>query len=77
GYETVSVTITWALYLIGLHPDIQERIHEELDRIFGSDVDRYVTEEDLNDLRYLDCVIKVRNASASTVERGKKGLFLP
>ncbi|GFR25424.1 cytochrome P450 4c3 [Trichonephila clavata] len=58
GYETVSVTITWALYLIGLHPDIQEKIHDELDRIFGSDVDRDITESDLNDLKYLDCVLK-------------------
>ncbi|GFR28469.1 cytochrome P450 4c3 [Trichonephila clavata] len=58
GYETVSVTITWALYLIGLHPDIQEKIHDELDRIFGSDVDRDIIESDLNDLKYLDCVLK-------------------
>ncbi|GFR08846.1 cytochrome P450 4V2 [Trichonephila clavata] len=58
GYETVSDTMTWALYLIGLHPDVQEKIHEELDRIFGSDVDQHVTESDLNDLKYLDCVLK-------------------
>ncbi|GFY67265.1 cytochrome P450 4V2 [Trichonephila inaurata madagascariensis] len=58
GYETVSLTMTWALYLIGLYPDVQAKIHEELDRIFGSDVDRYVTESDLNDLKYLDCVLK-------------------
>ncbi|GFV68348.1 cytochrome P450 4V2 [Trichonephila clavipes] len=58
GYETVSDTMTWALYLIGLYPDVQEKIHEELDRIFGSDVDRCVTENDLNELKYLDCVLK-------------------
>ncbi|GFR14352.1 cytochrome P450 4c3 [Trichonephila clavata] len=58
GYESVSVTIRWALFLIGLHPDIQEKIHEELDRIFGSDVGRDITESDLNDLKYLDCVLK-------------------
>ncbi|GFQ97635.1 cytochrome P450 4C1 [Trichonephila clavata] len=50
--------MSWALYLIGLYPDVQAKIHEELDRIFGSDVDRYVTESDLNDLKYLDYVIK-------------------
>ncbi|GFQ97627.1 cytochrome P450 4V2 [Trichonephila clavata] len=58
GYETVSLTMSWALYLIGLYPDVQAKIHEELDRIFGSDVDRDVTESDLNDLKYLDCVLK-------------------
>ncbi|GFT64994.1 hypothetical protein TNCV_3615001 [Trichonephila clavipes] len=64
GYETVSDTMTWALYLIGLYPDVQEKIHEELDRIFGSDVDRCVTENDLNELKYLDCVLKVGIFSA-------------
>ncbi|PRD32972.1 UNVERIFIED_CONTAM: Cyp4c3 [Trichonephila clavipes] len=58
GYESVSVTITWALFLVGLHPDVQEKIHEELDRTFGSDLDRFVTENDLNDFKYLDCVLK-------------------
>ncbi|GFY49820.1 cytochrome P450 4c21, partial [Trichonephila inaurata madagascariensis] len=58
GYETVSLAMTWALFLIGLHPDVQAKIHEELDRIFGSDVDRDVTESDLNDLKYLDRVLK-------------------
>ncbi|GFS46964.1 cytochrome P450 4C1 [Nephila pilipes] len=61
GHETVSLTITWALYLIGLHPDVQVKIHEELDKIFGSDMQRDVTESDLNDLKYLDCVLKETN----------------
>ncbi|GFT15410.1 cytochrome P450 4c3 [Nephila pilipes] len=59
GHETVSLTITWALYLIGLYPDVQAKIHEELDRIFGTDAEREVTESDLNDLKYLNCVLKV------------------
>ncbi|XP_055948111.1 cytochrome P450 4V2-like isoform X2 [Argiope bruennichi] len=58
GHETVTVTIIWALYLIGLHKDVQEKIHEELDRVFGDDTKSPVTEKDLNDLQYLDCVLK-------------------
>ncbi|GFS72894.1 cytochrome P450 4c3 [Nephila pilipes] len=61
GHETVSLTITWALYLIGLYPDVQAKIHEELDRIFGTDTERDVTESDLNDLTYLSCVLKETN----------------
>ncbi|GFU38378.1 probable cytochrome P450 4d20, partial [Nephila pilipes] len=61
GHETVSHTITWALYLIGLYPDVQAKIHEELDRIFGTDTERDVTESDLNDLKYLNCVLKETN----------------
>ncbi|GFU12652.1 cytochrome P450 4V2 [Nephila pilipes] len=58
GHETVALTIGWALYLIGLYPDVQTKIHEELDWIFGTDEKREVTERDLNDLKYLDCVLK-------------------
>ncbi|GIZ01901.1 cytochrome P450 4c3 [Caerostris extrusa] len=50
--------MSWALYLIGLHKDVQEKIHEELDRIFGDDVERPVSTEDLKDMHYLDIVLK-------------------
>lgn len=36
---------------------IQEKIHEELVRVFG-DSDRPVTMSDLNELKYLECCIK-------------------
>ncbi|GFQ65074.1 cytochrome P450 4V2, partial [Trichonephila clavata] len=61
GHETVSLGIMWALYLIGLYPDVQAKIQEELDRIFGADLERDVTENDLNELKYLDCVLKETN----------------
>lgn len=55
--------MSWALYLIGLHKYIQAKIHEELDSIFGSDLEREITNEDISDMKYLDCVIKVWNNS--------------
>ncbi|KAF8796534.1 Cytochrome P450 4V2 like protein [Argiope bruennichi] len=58
GHDTAAVTVTWALYLIGLNPDVQVKVHEELDRILGENIDKDVTEKDLNDLCYLDCVVK-------------------
>ncbi|GFT92218.1 cytochrome P450 4V2 [Nephila pilipes] len=61
GHETIAITIAWTLYLIGLYPDVQTKIHEELDRIFGTDEKRHVKERDLNDLEYLDCVLKETN----------------
>ena len=36
---------------------MQERINEELDRVFGNS-DRPETMTDLNDLKYLECSIK-------------------
>ncbi|XP_054714947.1 cytochrome P450 4V2-like [Uloborus diversus] len=58
GHDTTSMGMSWALYLIGLYPDVQANIHEELDRIFGDDVDRPITTDDLKDMQYLDRVLK-------------------
>ncbi|GFY38003.1 cytochrome P450 4c3 [Trichonephila inaurata madagascariensis] len=57
GYETVAMSTTWALFLIGLHPDVQKKLHEEIDKVFGDDIDRDATEDDLNHLNYLNCVL--------------------
>ncbi|GIY84155.1 probable cytochrome P450 4d20, partial [Caerostris darwini] len=37
GHDTVTVAVKWALYLIGLYPEVQERIHQELDSVLGAD----------------------------------------
>ncbi|GFT78355.1 cytochrome P450 4V2, partial [Nephila pilipes] len=58
GHETVASTLLWALFLIGHHQDVQIKIHDELDRVFGEDVEIYATESDLNELNYLECAIK-------------------
>ncbi|GIX83778.1 cytochrome P450 4c3 [Caerostris extrusa] len=58
GHDTTAMGISWVLYNIGLRQDIQDTIHDELDRIFGSDQDRPVTMEDVRDMKYLECVIK-------------------
>ncbi|CAL1285552.1 unnamed protein product [Larinioides sclopetarius] len=58
GHETVSTAIGWVLYLIGLHRDVQTKLHEELDKVFGEDTTRPVLKKDLSGLQYLDCVVK-------------------
>ncbi|GFR14120.1 cytochrome P450 4c3 [Trichonephila clavata] len=58
GYDTTSAAMTWTLYMLGLYPEIQKKVHEELDWIFGEDVKRPATEDDLKDMKYLECVIK-------------------
>uniref|UniRef100_R4FQF2 Putative p450 enzyme n=1 Tax=Rhodnius prolixus TaxID=13249 RepID=R4FQF2_RHOPR len=57
GHDTTSVTLTFALYLLGLHPEIQEKTFEEQYNIFG-DSDRAATRPDLNEMHYLEMVIK-------------------
>nr|P29981.1 RecName: Full=Cytochrome P450 4C1; AltName: Full=CYPIVC1 [Blaberus discoidalis]AAA27819.1 cytochrome P450 [Blaberus discoidalis] len=57
GHDTTSAGICWALFLLGSHPEIQDKVYEELDHIFqGSD--RSTTMRDLADMKYLERVIK-------------------
>ncbi|XP_054156278.1 cytochrome P450 4C1-like [Oppia nitens] len=65
GHDTTSVSLGWTIYLIGLHPKVQEKIHEELTTIFGSDndnndndINRDITSADIQRMTYLDCVLK-------------------
>ncbi|GIY85568.1 cytochrome P450 4V2 [Caerostris extrusa] len=61
GHDTVATTIKWALYLIGLHPEVQEKIHQEVDSVLEGDAQRPLSVDDLGDLKYLDCVLKECN----------------
>jgi len=57
GHDTTAAAMTWSVLEIGSHPEVQERVMEEIDSIFG-DSDRPATAQDLKELRYLECVIK-------------------
>lgn len=37
GSETTSSTLTTAVYMLAKHPEVQKRVHEELDRVVGRD----------------------------------------
>ncbi|GIY23004.1 cytochrome P450 4V2 [Caerostris darwini] len=63
GHETVAVAVKWALYLIGMYPEVQERIHQELDSVLGADSKVPIPIDDLKELKFLDCVLKVRSNS--------------
>ncbi|GIX72334.1 cytochrome P450 4C1 [Caerostris extrusa] len=58
GHDTAAIGISWCVYMIGLHPEIQAKIHEELDRIFENDPERHATMDDINDMHYLESVLK-------------------
>ncbi|GIY49694.1 cytochrome P450 4V2 [Caerostris darwini] len=61
GHESTAVTVKWALYLIGLYPEVQEKIHQELDSVLGSDSEGPLSIDHLKELKYLDCVLKECN----------------
>src|SRR5947209_11380461 len=35
GHETTANALTWALYLLSENPEVESRLHEELDSVLG------------------------------------------
>ncbi|KAJ7963452.1 Cytochrome P450 [Quillaja saponaria] len=56
GTDTVAVLIEWILARMVLHPDIQSKVHEELDRVVGKS--RAVSEADIAAMVFLPAVVK-------------------
>ncbi|EZA59707.1 hypothetical protein DMN91_003545 [Ooceraea biroi] len=55
GHDTTATSISWALYVLGRHPEYQEKILNEYDEIIGTDE---ITTENINKLIWLDACIK-------------------
>ncbi|CAG0881029.1 unnamed protein product [Cyprideis torosa] len=55
GSETTSTTIRWALLFLVEHPEIQSKVHEEIDQVIGRD--RYVSLDDRGKLNYTEAMI--------------------
>ncbi|XP_055329465.1 cytochrome P450 20A1-like [Paramacrobiotus metropolitanus] len=54
GLHTTANLLTWALYFLADHPEIQERLHEELDSKLKS---KDITKSELDSLTYLNQVV--------------------
>jgi cytochrome P450 len=55
GHETTSNVMTWLWYLLSQHPDVETKLHEELDQVLAG---RAPTLADLQSLPYALMVIK-------------------
>lgn len=55
GHETTANALTWTWYLLSQHPEIEARLHAELDAVLGG---RLPTADDLRRLTYTDMVVK-------------------
>lgn len=58
GHDTVSSGMSFALYAISNHPEIQQRLIEEQRSIFGNNPKRATTLNDISEMKYLEMVIK-------------------
>ncbi|XP_072916430.1 cytochrome P450 2K4-like isoform X1 [Hemitrygon akajei] len=85
GIETTSTTLRWAMLLMMKYPQIQEKVHDEINTMIGSE--RFPRTEDRKKLPYTDAVIHEiqrfanivpLNVMHSTTEDVNfKGYFLP
>ena len=60
GYTTTAESIVAALYFVVVNPNVEEKLREEIDRVLDNkdDPDGNLTEDDINELNYLDMVFK-------------------
>lgn len=55
GLTTTNTTINWTISYVLNHPEVQDKMQEELDKVVGSD--RLVTISDKSSLPYMNAVI--------------------
>ena len=55
GYETTSITLSWAMYYLGQNPELMAKLRAEVDEALG---DRLPTVADLRNLPYTQMVIQ-------------------
>ncbi|TKY69563.1 Cytochrome P450 78A5 [Spatholobus suberectus] len=55
GTDTVAILLEWILARMVLHPEIQAKAQREIDGVCGG---RLVSDADIRNLRYLQCIVK-------------------
>jgi len=54
GHDTTALTLTYTWFLLSEHPEVEQRLHEEIDAVVG---DERPTIDHVQELEYLDWVI--------------------
>ena len=55
GFATVAATLYYSILLMALHPDVQLKVHKEIDQVIGKG--NYPTMDDSNEMPYTMAVI--------------------
>lgn len=58
GHDTTTAALSFTLYLIARHPKVQQKILNEIHEVYGEKKYKPFTLMNLNELKYLECVIK-------------------
>ena len=58
GHDTTTSGISYCLYLLARHAKVQQRAFNEVIEVLGEDREKPVSMRDLQDLKYLEAVIK-------------------
>ncbi|KAK7870816.1 hypothetical protein R5R35_014406 [Gryllus longicercus] len=58
GQDTTEAALSFAIYLLASHPDVQEKVLEELKSVFDWSQPLHPTIQQLGELKYLEMVIK-------------------
>ncbi|XP_058456059.1 cytochrome P450 4d1-like [Malaya genurostris] len=58
GHDTTTSAISFLMSMLVKHPEIQQKVYDEVCAVFGKNLSNPVTLSMLNDLKYLDLVIK-------------------
>lgn len=66
GHDTTAMALSWTIYLLGHHPEIQARAAAEVDSLFEqteadaelNGIKLMLTLDRIKELKYLECVIK-------------------
>ncbi|EDV97038.1 cytochrome P450 4d8 [Drosophila grimshawi] len=58
GHDTTTSAISFCLWCISRHPDVQDKMQAEILHVLGTDRSRTITTRDLSELKYTECVMK-------------------
>ncbi|KAJ9079999.1 hypothetical protein DSO57_1029741 [Entomophthora muscae] len=66
GHDTTANTLTTTFYYLAKHPEIQEKVRQEVNAVLNGEK-RIPTAEELKQLHYIDCIIKESMRIVTTV----------
>eukprot|EP01006_Ploeotia_vitrea_P028336 TRINITY_DN61044_c0_g1_i1.p1 TRINITY_DN61044_c0_g1~~TRINITY_DN61044_c0_g1_i1.p1 ORF type:complete len:516 (-),score=31.61 TRINITY_DN61044_c0_g1_i1:40-1587(-) len=58
GHDTTTNLIAWAIYFLLSHPKVKQEVEEEINSVFGDSPQRGIEYEDLQKLKFMQCVVK-------------------